>query len=395
VRVIVDRCIDPCTLETIVLLDNSLVVLNAHCSPKLDPLDVAAEIGRRKLSNMSLFHQNHEQPWVDLSEKPSDWRNGYHGGFRGLAEAYHKWNIVLRQHHYDPLASLLAQHEGYRYVPLGPAYQTLNGNFNQLEQASGTRLLASQRKHLCFFAGAAEQFGGTADRALMLHVATFKLSPKSTCELHVAPKPLQQETPAKQMLSRDVYNGFLLQSKFALCPGGNSYETFRHWEAMGSGAIPISSLSHHNHSMANLWCSNSQLVSALYVIRKQKEQQIVISGEDRNGTNQEVDSIFTYDKVRDAAFWLRYVEALDCPLVLLSSWEDLPAFLNAFASSSSSSSSSSSTATTSNSNNVEGSSKERGEGSVQKILDAIQHITLSRADVIKETVSRDIGSLFT
>lgn len=359
VRVVLDRCVEPCTMETITLTDHSLVVLNAHCSPKLDPFDVADEIAKRGHKNMALFHANHEQPWV---EDVKDWRNGYHGGYEGLAEAYGKWDIVLRQHHFNPLASLLGaptssstrlsyplskheHHRGYLYVPLGPAYIILQQPFNQF---GGARTVTSQRRILCSFAGAAGQYGGTSDRSDMLHVLNTSL-PAGMCELHVAPQPIQPDTPAKQVLDRKEYNKMMFNSQFALCPGGNSYETFRHWEALGTAAIPISVTSSVNHSLAHLWCDPD--------------------------LDSFVDSSLLNGRGHDAEYWLSYVTAMGCPLVLLPSWSDLPAFLDAF-------------------NMQHGIAGMARHSQVIKVLDKIQAVVMDRAEAVKLKTSKDISALF-
>eukprot|EP00619_Florenciella_sp_RCC1007_P009254 CAMPEP_0205906336 /NCGR_PEP_ID=MMETSP1325-20131115/1894_1 /ASSEMBLY_ACC=CAM_ASM_000708 /TAXON_ID=236786 /ORGANISM="Florenciella sp., Strain RCC1007" /LENGTH=135 /DNA_ID=CAMNT_0053272339 /DNA_START=1 /DNA_END=405 /DNA_ORIENTATION=- len=101
-------------------------------------------------------------------------------------------------------------------------------------------------------------------------------------------------TSSTEPLDRQTYLQALLSAVFALVPAGNNPETFRHWEAFALGAIPVSVKPPDDRSYLSEWCSGG-------------------GGEDGRGAFGE----WTARGLNDS--W--------CPMVLLGSWDELPAFL--------------------------------------------------------------------
>ena len=348
------RCPDPCSLQTIPMPQlshssnvDALIVINAHASPRLDLRLFALELRSRMTkggtergpgSKLFLLHQNHEQPWVgdgrvDISvsagggsASPSDWRNGYPGGIQGLAAAYSHWDGVLRQYNYSPLTKAVATHHRslqrgalkdsglLSYVPLGPAWgadQSFEDDKGYSKKIQTTMVKASERRSLCFFAGAEAQFGGTADRAAMLNAlqSEVQASHSPLCELHLGSKPSHRDEPATRPLERGLYLDSLRRAIFAPCPSGNNWETFRHWEALASGAIPVSVVPPKDRSYLDHWCNHSVDLAPEIGIHSRAAISAI-----RKGPSWTAES-FRQD---------------GCPLVLLGSWAEFPAFLRKF-----------------------------------------------------------------
>ena len=78
---------------------------------------------------------------------------------------------------------------------------------------------------------------------------------KIVCNIFTGKPPPDIDEPQKHALSYQEYLFGMRQSIFALAPHGNNPETFRHWEAMEMGAIPISVWPPENLSYLKIWCN--------------------------------------------------------------------------------------------------------------------------------------------
>ena len=394
VRVILDRCIvrsntrtdtdrdsmeagtESCRLVDLLMMNDSLVVLNAHQNPKVSPLYAYAALLQKQgvTRGVGLLHQNHEQPLRTGNHRQlgsarkntqasalraagypvpnhlySDWRNGYPGGLPGLAESYAAapWSFVVRQYYFKPLAPLVEKVHRDGLNGLGPRSNMLTQSLSSprfgflplglqhahflwqgrvvvdntrlpedrltpIERAAllrAARRPASERRDLCFFAGTATQFGGTPDRENMIRVVTSmnddarRRKEKIVCNIFTGKPPPDIDEPQKHALSYQEYLFGMRQSIFALAPHGNNPETFRHWEAMEMGAIPISVWPPENLSYLKIWCNGR------------------VGGKD----DEQKDPLFDINTPPGNFSFI--VSSRECPLVLLGSWEALPRFL--------------------------------------------------------------------
>ncbi len=209
-------------------LNRSLVVANAHALPLFRMREYVEAARSRGVTHVGLLHTNHERPWLRDVPLPALSPSERRDAFPSLDTEYAPWDYALRQY----LDRLLRA----RYVPLGPAYLGDMRSHSdvifeyerwRLGGSNHTTLPASRRSRLCFFAG--EQ---RADRAALLDIRNDQRLPCSISLL----EPLQPD-PAR--LSRRDYVAALRDSVVVLCPAGNAPETFRLWEALEAGAIPV------------------------------------------------------------------------------------------------------------------------------------------------------------
>jgi len=121
------------------------------------------------------------------------------------------FDYAFRNYLWKPLATWAHKHgTENRYWPLGPMEYS--------GPIKGAQKLASTRQNLCFFAGAPTH----GDRKKML---AFLQSSKMSCSV--------------TNIRGAKYSQQLADTVFALTPWGNNPETFRFWEALEHGAIPI------------------------------------------------------------------------------------------------------------------------------------------------------------
>ena len=108
--------------------------------------------------------------------------------------------------------------------------------------------VASQRGLFCYFSGrfqyphSASGFVAEAERRKMLEVSTKLIPPSSEISISGTTDEISEEylcTVHERNLTTANHLNMLLDSVFALCPRGNNLETFRFYEALESGAIPI------------------------------------------------------------------------------------------------------------------------------------------------------------
>jgi len=144
----------------------------------------------------------------------------------------------------------------------------------------------------------------------MLSTLAAEPSERPLCELHLGSTPARVDEPATRPLPRASYLAGLRSSTFALCPQGNNPETFRHWEALALGAIPVSvkpqTAADRDRSFLQPWCGGGGF-----------------DGFDGLGAGGRLVS-------GRGAWSLADFASRGCPVVLLDSWADLPAFLRRF-----------------------------------------------------------------
>jgi hypothetical protein len=273
-------------LESLLVVEgeDSLIVINPHTSPRV-PIDGYALRARGVVggvNSLGLLHVNHEQPWA---EGPEDFRNWYgarseESGDHALVAQYQLYDYVLRMYHDDELTSSSpVSSGGAHFVPVGPAYHgqatfsllpsstydeqftrawyddvSNNGgvgtnHFNFPSSAAAppngsfiTVLPSSERRHKCILA--ARRDTGGHDRRSALEVATalgcYGAVESFRGDVRIAVDGAASSVPPPTpALSPIAYADAMRNAAFAPCPAGNNPETFRLYEALEAGAIPV------------------------------------------------------------------------------------------------------------------------------------------------------------
>lgn len=166
-----------------------------------------------------LLHLNDEQPWnhevkLDIANSVVD---------SLLVQRYSEFKLVLRNYYYHKLVNQSV------YLPLGPSY------FGWLVGGSAySRLkVATERSVWCVFSGRYDYDDPSphhVERRLMWELAQAGEFP---CTVFFG------SDSSLHSLGYYDYVKALSDTVFAPCPGGNNIETFRHYEALELGAIPL------------------------------------------------------------------------------------------------------------------------------------------------------------
>lgn len=190
-----------------------------------------------------VYHMNHEKPW--LFGDDFDNLNSVFPTLHELQESYDRFPIVLRNYYYKPLAlhSL--------YVPVGSPFASYSFyNSSSPWQTAKYSKPASKRSQFCHFKGRLFYNATEGDHPsfqLLPHPEREELFQQQTihhklsqCHLQAFEAfPVGSGTAGKTIAIYEAFLSELLETVFALCPGGNNPETFRLYEALDTGAIPI------------------------------------------------------------------------------------------------------------------------------------------------------------
>ena len=247
-----------------------------------------------------ILHLNHEQPWFVEDKESLDFIFDSVGELR---QAYAAFPLVLRNYYYEPLMKKTNNTDTETlFVPLGPSYYGYlvgNASTSLSENKAAAITPASKRRGLCYFAGRGKyqaketQSMQSAPQKQQEQQYTKNNHNTTTEEEEDKKEAEQRHVPVlshvqqraeflalmdhKQRRKRqvkehtksdtdiDTSNGFgaceilvdsahgalydidqyttylhaLSNTVFALCPPGNNPETFRIYEALERGAIPI------------------------------------------------------------------------------------------------------------------------------------------------------------
>lgn len=219
-----------------------------------------------------------------------------------------EFGFIRRQHYFAPLALTAPA------TPLAPAFYA-----EHLFGETDSHIAASKRSIRCLFAAAVSTAGQRQNRAHLLGVITSHALPCRVGSIHPGPSKVMSivgdaksgdegEPPVLDTSTSTVADVFdvpldaqairapksvtayvetLRNSVVVLCPAGDDLETFRFWETLAAGAIPV----------------------------------IVV---DQNQTD--------IDFVRRAVFGLEplgsWNDSARCPFPVLESWDRLPGFLS-------------------------------------------------------------------
>jgi hypothetical protein len=175
---------------------------------------------------LNIFILNHEQPWVSDNEKRRD--NQFVAN-SDVLELYDSLGLVVRNYYYKPL--LQKSH----YFPVGPQkYGYIIGNKNHSVNKRYKK--ASERSHRCIFAG---RFLYIEDS--FLHAERWAMknlidNGEMQCTLLWLEELNRKYT---HTILYDDYIDVTSDTVFVPCPAGNNPETFRHYEALELGCIPL------------------------------------------------------------------------------------------------------------------------------------------------------------
>jgi len=217
---------------------SSFGIRNLDYVHSIDALEVAALDPEHVLVKTVpdvILHLNHEQPWITSDPSHIDFT---FDSTEELAEAYSRYPLVLRNYYYSPLE------ETTHYFPIGPSYYGhVIGNDSSSTYAQRKRW-SSQREYFCFFSGrfayvvydeTVEQPAHYKQRMQLKELRDQGKLSNCVIESEVA----DELGDTYKKLTYDEYTLRMTQTVFAPCPPGNTPETFRIYEALELGAIPL------------------------------------------------------------------------------------------------------------------------------------------------------------
>eukprot|EP01039_Chlorochromonas_danica_P006933 gene6933-7671_t len=200
----------------------------------------------------AIFHLNHERPWCNNSLDNLDY---VYNDINHLITAYQQYDLVFRNYYYYPLLSTS------HYVPVGfPHTQYLLGDYSMNKTIQPwIKQKLSNRSKLCYFKGRIDYNVGTRqvtldddeehmiDRQRLYQLAT---SSSGSGSGYIGPCQVNSYDPMNvtNQSGKRKYEDYIWEMKdvaFALCPIGNNPETFRIYEALEVGAVPILVRSQH------------------------------------------------------------------------------------------------------------------------------------------------------
>ena len=245
------RCPACCSIDDLLLRNHSLVLVNAHTNPRIDFAALADVLRERRARDVGFLHLNHEQPWARRAASPMAPQddNVYAGD---LAADYAAFSYGFRNHFWLPLD------RSAPFVPLGPAKfrpdapvaAIAGGSQATREWEAQQRRPASHRAHLCSFSGSVGSVADAARTEMLEGVRQFTAAAaaaaaaaraatggalETPCHIDLAPR----RAVGNVMAEKWRYLRVLFDSQFVLCPCGNSAETFRLYEALEAGAVPL------------------------------------------------------------------------------------------------------------------------------------------------------------
>ena len=175
---------------------------------------------------LNIFVLNHEQPWVADDERRRD--NAMLSNSI-MSDVYRSMGLVLRNYFYEPLQS------SSFYVPLGPQkYSEIVGNTTH--SIMQTLKPLSQRTYGCLFAGRFLYVENSFLHAERWAMKGLIDSEQLSCHI------LWDEAQNLQYSHTVDYEDYMRlmgDTVFVPCPAGNNPETFRHYEALEVGSIPL------------------------------------------------------------------------------------------------------------------------------------------------------------
>jgi hypothetical protein len=244
----VDRVIDlpeGLFFDTLVhnLHERVLVTVLLHSSVVVNYSLLAQERRARGFVAPSIFILNHEQPWRALEGDTDGLRQRRDSmemvqDMRQVTQSYLQQRRVLRNYHFKPLMALSV------YVPLGPVVGAVVGNYTWAAAQPGSWLSWRGRPHVCHFVGRFRYQDSSRyheQRVLFKALIDSQVLP-CVYEWNGESPSTKFGQPSGQFKNTRTNRDFgllLSQTVFVPCPAGNSPETFRIYEALELGGIPL------------------------------------------------------------------------------------------------------------------------------------------------------------
>ena len=167
-----------------------------------------------------IIHLNHEQPWIIERNHP----DYIYSTIQEVKEAYMKNNYVFRNYYYQYFDDLTF------YFPVGPSKFGFHIQNPNSIISKNVILKASERENYCIFIG---RLGYEYKQShSQSHEREYLVSND------ISPCTAIIKQPNEKM-EYFFYIELLSKSTFILCPAGNNPETFRLYEALEVGAIPL------------------------------------------------------------------------------------------------------------------------------------------------------------
>lgn len=212
--------------ETIAKMPPRSIFVIMNCSPSYPYYNPLSIIGARRLAGIDksnvLLHLNHEQPGSDINDPTHLEPNHCYGDNEQLLALYSNYNLVIRNYYYEPFSSRSI------YLPLGPSCYHMIIGLNQYPNYAIKP--ASKRQQRCFYAGRAKYSHSGPHQVERAEIVQLKESDQFPCDYRFF-----EEVGMDYM----EYQKLLRGAVFAPSPAGNSYETYRLYEALEVQCIPV------------------------------------------------------------------------------------------------------------------------------------------------------------
>ncbi len=137
-------------------------------------------------------------------------------------------------------STIIMHDTGIGYIPLGPRFEFERVFIEQMKRAH-------DRRYIYNFMGA---LSTSPDRGRMVEaiepdiLSKWNITNSTDGFMHIIDKWKGEATSVNGYLTPDKYRDVLLESVFTLCPSGNNVESYRLFEALEAGSIPVIAKSH-------------------------------------------------------------------------------------------------------------------------------------------------------
>ena len=207
-----------------ILPSESIFFANQHGPGYINVKQLGALRETHGIGSSIVLHMNHEQPWK-LNQIDYDYT---FDSTNQLVDCYKQFALVVRNYYYEPLLASSV------YFPTGPSkYHVVLGLNSTIADA-----LASTRSRFCYFSGRRyyeEQMEHeqSNERELLFQLHETSTEFRSLCQMD-SDVSLNQHAHGYE-----DYLSIVADTTFTLCPAGNNPETFRLYEAIELGSIPL------------------------------------------------------------------------------------------------------------------------------------------------------------
>lgn len=202
----------------------SIFLANQHGPSYISVKHLGLLREKYSIGSSIVLHMNHEQPWK-VGRRDYDYT---FDSVSQLVDCYKQFDLVLRNYYYEPLLATSI------YFPTGPSrYHVVLGLNNSIADA-----IASTRSRFCYFSGRRfyeEQMNHEQanERESLFQLHESSLEFRALCEMN------SDISHNKHTHDYEEYLDVVADTAFTLCPAGNNPETFRLYETIELGSIPV------------------------------------------------------------------------------------------------------------------------------------------------------------